>query len=780
MKKSIKRLLFFTLLAVSPAALEARINDVKVRHLVAPVMNQRAFNPVIGLNLKASHNDQLTDVVISLKGTDLSNISEVSVFAAGLDKNGAVNLNAIRAGKDHEKTKPFGSVSSFSKGKTRYRISCSDANLNKGSNHFWISVKTNGKASIKKHIHLTVIGVVSKASKKKIDDASCKQRIGVAITYPNFSAEIREPITGKIIETRSSKYSRIPGLVVTKKGTIIATFDNRYHHNGDLPADIDVAVRRSTDGGNTWSKITTCINARDIPGIGHGVGDPAILLDESNNRIWIAGLAAPKTGHPIWKSKTGTASPAECGQFILAYSDDEGKTWSKPINITEPIKRLGDPDTKNWGLIFQGPGNGICMRDGTLVFPAQVWGIKEPGGKMGNKRVGVLVYSKDNGKTWTSSKSMDFGGSESTVAELSDGSLMLNTREGIGSLRSVGTTTDLGETWTKHPSVKTEKGKLRNPFCQALLISIFNEKGRYNFGKKAAHALIFSNPNASRRSHMTLKVSTDDGNTWSKGLLYDERWGMGYSAIYPIDKNYLGVFYESQHKYLHFIAVPYSEIFQEPLETPTILRNREGEVSIRSNGPVHYTLNGSPPDGNNATLYSKPFKLPKGGIVKAVTLSKKNASRVSTARFDIAKAKWTIESVTSQNTGTKENAEMAIDDNPDTIWHSKWQGGSDAFPHSITINFGEKLNLQGFTYLPRVDNAQGGVVDQYRVEVSPDGKRWATAAKGEFEDIKSDIAEQRVHFSKAYSGMKYLRFSSLHSIQDQAHTSAAELGVITR
>lgn len=71
--------------------------------------------------------------------------------------------------------------------------------------------------------------------------------------------------------------------------------------------------------------------------------------------------------HSIWGSKSGGNSPETCGQLVLASSDDDGLTWSKPVNITEQTK------DKGWRILFNGPGNGICMKDGTLVFAAQYW-----------------------------------------------------------------------------------------------------------------------------------------------------------------------------------------------------------------------------------------------------------------------------------------------------------------------------------------------------------------------------------------------------------------------
>lgn len=91
--------------------------------------------------------------------------------------------------------------------------------------------------------------------------------------------------------------------------------------------------------------------------------------------------------HSIWGSKSGDNSPEVCGQLVLAYSDDDGLTWSKPINITEQTKN------KDWRILFNGPGNGICMKDGTLVFAAQYWDGK-------GVPWSTIVYSKDRGKTW--------------------------------------------------------------------------------------------------------------------------------------------------------------------------------------------------------------------------------------------------------------------------------------------------------------------------------------------------------------------------------------------
>ena len=305
----------------------------------------------------------------------------------------------------------------------------------------------------------------------------------------------------------------------------------------DLKA-LKLGDHTSTDKGNTWSPIRTAMDYAGLPG-GTGIGDATILVDPSNGRIWLCALRAPKSGHPIWSSSKGTTSPDACGQVYISYSDDEGQTWSKPRDITPDIKRLSDPDTAEWGLVFQGPGAGIAMKNGTLVFPAQIWGHK---GKAPHH--GVLFYSKDHGETWTSSKASPFGGSESTVVELRDGVLLLNTREGIGPKSRVSAITkNMGETWEK-----LDTTPLRQPgnLCQAAML-------------KMGHTLYFSNPNSGKRDTMTLRTSMN-GKTWSKGMIYDPRGCAGYSTLCPVGKKEIGVLYEGGSDYHYFLRIPLNEI----------------------------------------------------------------------------------------------------------------------------------------------------------------------------------------------------------------------------
>lgn len=334
---------------------------------------------------------------------------------------------------------------------------------------------------------------------------------------------------------------RIPGMITTNAGTLVAVYDNRLTSSGDLPGDIDVGCSRSTDGGKSWEAMKVIADMGE-PHNQNGIGDPSILYDPINNKIWVASLWS-KGNHSIAGSLPGL-SPEVSGQFVLVSSDDDGKTWSKPYNITSQVKNPA------WKILFQGPGNGIAMQDGKLVFPAQYW-------EASNVSYSTLIYSDDQGISWkragTGAKSNT---TESQIIETAKGKLMLSMRDNRGTFRSVSTTTNMGETWVEH---STSYNTLLDPVCMASLI---NTKVKTNGSLK--DILFFSNPNtASGRFNITIKASLDLGETWqpTNQLLIDSRNCYGYSSLTKIDENTIGILYEGT-KDLYFVRVPVSSILK--------------------------------------------------------------------------------------------------------------------------------------------------------------------------------------------------------------------------
>ncbi len=356
---------------------------------------------------------------------------------------------------------------------------------------------------------------------------------------------------------------RIPGLVTTNAGTMIAVYDNRYNNSKDLQEDIDIGMSRSVDGGQTWEPMKVIMDTGGYGGLPenlNGTGDPGILYDNTTNTIWVAALwmSGSAPDKMLWWASQPGMTPQETGQFMLVKSTDDGITWSDPINITGQIK---DP---SWQLMLQGPGRGITLDDGTLVFPAQFkadLGVKAIDGGQYTCH-STIVYSNDGGNTWQTGAGAKSNTTEAQVVQLSDGSLMLNMRDdrnradkGETNGRAVAVTNDIGRTWTVHPS---SNSLLPEPNCMASLIA-----ADVRVAGVTKKVLFFSNPNdRNSRIKMTVKASTDEGVTWP-----EKHWielygpsGYGYSCLTMVDESHVGILYEGT-KELYFQRIPVTDFF---------------------------------------------------------------------------------------------------------------------------------------------------------------------------------------------------------------------------
>lgn len=339
---------------------------------------------------------------------------------------------------------------------------------------------------------------------------------------------------------------RIPGIAQTDKGTLISVYDNRYVSTKDLPGNIDVGMSRSTDGGKSWEPMKVVMDM-GAPHENNGIGDPAVLFDPATKTTWVIALWS-KGNRSIAGSEPGL-SPDVSGQLMLVSSKDDGLTWSAPRNITAEVKN------PIWHIYFNGPGSGIVMQDGTLVFASQYWDeSKKPGLPHSS-----IMYSKDHGKTWHSGTGVKKLTTESQVIETTPGTLMLNMRDQRGYFRSVATSTDLGKTWQEH---HTSFHALPDPICMASII-----KAPVKVNGQTKDVVFFSNVNRSSFEHsrkdMTIKASMDLGETWPSAhqLLLDERYGYGYSSLTQIDEKTIGILYEGKRE-LHFLRVPVTDIIK--------------------------------------------------------------------------------------------------------------------------------------------------------------------------------------------------------------------------
>ena len=341
---------------------------------------------------------------------------------------------------------------------------------------------------------------------------------------------------------------RIPAMVATNKGTLLAVYDMRYNSRRDLQGHMDIGLSRSTDGGETWARPVPIMDMKKFGGLPedqNGCSDPNILVDRKSGEIFVSAVwthGKPGTHQWVGKGSEPGHSINKSSQFMIVRSKDDGLTWGEPENWT---KRLKDP---KWCLFAPAPGNGINLMDGTLVMPTQ--GRDATGLPFSN-----FMWSKDHGKSWTLSSPARDNTTECSVAELKDGSLMLNIRDNRNRSdksktngRAVSVTKDMGKTWKVHSS---DHGVLPEPVCMASLISHDLKDGR--------RVLFFSNPNSKyKREKMTVRMSLDQGKTWPKSILLDQKGG-AYSSLAMVDDQTLGILYESSVADMVFQKIKISE-----------------------------------------------------------------------------------------------------------------------------------------------------------------------------------------------------------------------------
>lgn len=488
----------------------ARATSMETVQPVAPAFIRKSFNPVIGFRIHVEGSE----------GTTALNAIEIG-FGGTLGKSEIESFQIV-AGQSNPAADPGEVIATGNEVSETFTLTMQHE-LAAGEHWFWLSPILKNTASIDATIDASVfrVKVGDEILTPSHPSPGEPQRIGYAVRLPGDDGSVSY---------------RIPGLARSNAGTLIAVYDIRHRHAGDLPADIDVGVSRSTDGGQSWEPMIVAMNMGNDPQHGYdGIGDPSILVDPANGRIWIAALWSH--GNNGWNGSGPGMTPEETGQFMLAHSDDDGKTWSDPINVTSQMK---DPA---WRLFFNGPGAGIVLADGTLVFPAQ---FRAADGVPWS----TIIHSQDQGESWQVGTGVKSNTTEAQVVQLADGSIMINCRDNRGGSRTVATTMDLGKTWQLHPS---DRSALREPVCMASLLR----------WEHPAHGdlIFFSNPDTtSGRYNMTLKVSRDQGLTWPDhdARLYDSRACFGYSCLAIAGPDHIGVLYEGRSSML-FLRFPLAE-----------------------------------------------------------------------------------------------------------------------------------------------------------------------------------------------------------------------------
>jgi sialidase-1 len=308
---------------------------------------------------------------------------------------------------------------------------------------------------------------------------------------------------------------RIPSVIATPKGTLLAFAEARRTGAGDA-GDIDLVVRRSHDGGDSWSPMQIVgDNGPDT------FGNPCPVVDRNTGIIWL--LTTQNRGTD--REKDIIAGTSEASRTVWAMkSEDDGVTWSTPVEITASVKR---PD---WTWYATGPGIGSQTKTGRLVIPAN---HAEAGTGVHRSH---LFFSDDGGRSWRLGASSEAGTNESQVVELTDGRLMVNMRNHPAkpeNFRMVAISADGGQTL----SAAYPDRALIEPPAQASILRMTSAK------TQDRSRLLFANPASTKRERLTVRLSYDEGKSWPVARVI-HGGPAAYSSLVALRNRSIGLLFE--------------------------------------------------------------------------------------------------------------------------------------------------------------------------------------------------------------------------------------------
>lgn len=348
---------------------------------------------------------------------------------------------------------------------------------------------------------------------------------------------------------------RIPAIVRAPNGDLLAFAEGRKKNCGDF-GDVDIVLKTSRDNGRTWSALQVVVDSDT-----NQAGNPAPVFDLLDSRY-------PK-GRLLLAYNTGVVGEAEVrkGEGIrevwYVASTDNGRSWSKPVNITTQVSKPNHPSVnpaytfkEDWRSYANTPGHAVQLQKGRYKGRLYVAANHSEGAPkpMFRDYRAHGFYSDNHGQTWHLSPTVSYpGGNESTAAETADGKLMLNSRNQSGDVKAriVATSQTGGESWR---TVRIDS-TLPDPVCQGSLIDYKPEKG--------PSVLLFSNLNSTNeRVKLTVRVSTDNGKSWRAGR---EVYGgsAAYSDLVIQADNQIGILYErDEYTLIQYASFPYTWLLQ--------------------------------------------------------------------------------------------------------------------------------------------------------------------------------------------------------------------------
>lgn len=649
---------------------------------------------------------------------------------------------------------------------------------------------------------------------------------------------------------------RIPALLKTSKGTLLAAIDKRNTGSGDN-GNIDIALKRREAGQSSFGDpiiVTDLISNQNSPSSAAFLIDSSLLEDKETGRIYLlvdmfpesSGLMDPsqlttgtgytkvngvdylqlfdstgneytvrpengigyvyddqnnKTGYTVILE--GDAPYHERGSLYLdgeykgniymlkngpdkgelrvlntqylwlMHSDDDGKTWSNPVDITPQVKQ-------DWMLFLgTGPGVGIQLENGNLTFP-----VYSANANLGGSQSSAMIISEDGGQTWSLGDSpqtfmgndretMNNSGkmfTESQAVQLNNGQVKLFMRNTYANKVYVATSSDGGLTWDN-----VEQTSVDEFYCQLSVIH-YNRDGK--------EYLVMSNPSVSGRFHGKVHLGEVDQVTGEITWTNSQTINTGkfqYSCLSVLQNDEdgvrFGLFYEDDTDEFKIRYTEFDDNFiragtkTEEMKNPQLVNQNatvDGDkLTVNLTFDQELIVAGTPQlktsignkiimadyqsgSGSNTITFETTLPNDISGVMTAVEIIETNSiienikngkvGSLNVKIYDFTKITRgiTLDNFTSQHSAsTAENQDGAasnvIDNNPNTYWHSVWGNSNINLPQSVTLKLDEVKKLYKFEYTPR-QNSSSGRIKEYEISVSLDGQEFTTVATGTWQD----------------------------------------------
>ncbi|MBD3943879.1 exo-alpha-sialidase [Microbacterium sp. NEAU-LLC] len=397
--------------------------------------------------------------------------------------------------------------------------------------------------------------------------------------------------------TAENFFYRIPTIAHLGEGVVVAAWDARPGSAGDSPNPNSIIQRRSTDNGVTWGplQIIAAGHVADATAPRHGYSDPSYVYDRETGRLFAFFVYSKDQGFGGSAYGNDDADRQVISSAVI-QSDDGGLTWSEPRLITD-VTKTATGTTVDGRYIpvagdikgnFATSGGGIQLRYG------------EHAGRLIQQYAGTVllangstaiqaysVYSDDHGATWHKGANVGTGMDENKVVELSDGRVMLNSRDSSnGRLRKIALSDDGGATY----GPVTADADLPDPTNNAAIVRLHPDAAQ---GSADAQRLLFVNSNNGAngsRVNGAVRVSCDDGQTWP-GLRTIDTGSFAYASAAVLDDGRVGVLWERNYTndmqlstfdetWLNYVCAPLSAPAQQAtagasVTVPVTVTNQE-------------------------------------------------------------------------------------------------------------------------------------------------------------------------------------------------------------